>query len=120
MKVRSTKTALAFASVLGVMAALPLAARAETLLPGQAGADTSLGNALRADPYILMSISSSGMMTEREVMPKVATELMKHAKPLTGAMVLVHGGKAYLVEDMRMNNGKMLSDLISIPIDQIF
>ena len=41
MKVRATKTALAVASVLSVMAALPLAARAEGPLPGQDGADTS-------------------------------------------------------------------------------
>lgn len=120
MKIRSPKTALAFASVLSVMAALPLAARAETALPGQAGADTSLGEALRADPYVLMVISSRGAMTERQVMPNVAAELMKHAKPLTGAMVLVHGGKAYLVEDMKMKDGKMLSDTFTIPLAQTF
>ena len=120
MKVRATKTALALASVLSVMAALPLAARAEGPLPGQDGADTSLGQALRADPYVLMVISQRGVMTEREVMPNVAAELMKHAKPLTGAMVLVHGGKAYAVEDMKMMNGQMLSDTFTVPLAQNF
>ena len=120
MKVRATKTALAVASVLSVMAALPLTARAEGPLPGQDGADTSLGQALRADPYVLMVISQRGVMTEREIMPSVATELMKHAKPLTGAMVLVHGGKAYIVEDMTMKNGQMLSDTFTVPLAQTF
>jgi hypothetical protein len=50
MSIRSRSTAIAFASFLAIAAA-PLAAFAATPRPGQAGADTSLGQELRAQPY---------------------------------------------------------------------
>ncbi|HEY3919682.1 MAG TPA: hypothetical protein VGL83_17970 [Stellaceae bacterium] len=48
MSIRSRSTAFAF--VLAIAAA-PLAAFAGTPLPGQPGADTSLGQELRGQPY---------------------------------------------------------------------
>jgi hypothetical protein len=120
MKVRSTKTALAFAAMLGAVAALPLAASAEPLYPGQPGADTSLGEILRASPYTVMVFAQDGMTTERQIAPSAATELMKHATPLNGSVVLMHEGKAYLVENMKMKSGRSLSDELSIPLAQIY
>jgi hypothetical protein len=50
MSIRSRSTAIAFASLLAIAAA-PLAAFAAMPLPGQPGADTSLGQELRGQPY---------------------------------------------------------------------
>ena len=94
MSIRAHTLALAFASL---VAAAPLAARADNMqpLPGQPGADTTVGQELRGAPYMVMMVTSSGMVTERQVNAGTASELMKHAKPLTGMMVLMHDGKAY-------------------------
>jgi hypothetical protein len=88
-------------------------------LPGQPGADTTVGQELRGAPYMVMMVTSSGMMTERQVDTAMAGELMKHAKPLTGMMVLMHGDKAYLVDNMKMSNGKMPYDELSLPANLI-
>ncbi|HEY3919681.1 MAG TPA: hypothetical protein VGL83_17965 [Stellaceae bacterium] len=120
MSIRLRSTALAFASVLAV-AASPLAARAADIpLPGQPGADTSVGQELRGAPYVVMMVTSSGMTTERQVTTATAAELMKHAKPLAGTMVLMHEGKAYVVDNMMMKNGKMLYDELDLPPNLIF
>jgi hypothetical protein len=120
MKIRSRGTALAFASLLAIAAA-PLAAHAaDQPLPGQPGADTSVGQELRGAPYMVMMVTSNGMTTERQVSVATATEMMKHAKPLTGMMVLMHDGKAYVVDNMKMKNGKMLYDELNLPANLIF
>jgi len=128
MSIRAHTLALAFASLVGVA---PLAAcAADTMqntqtqkmqqpLPGQPGADTSVGQELRGAPYMVMMVTSSGMVTERQVNSATASELMKHATPLKGMMVLVHDGKAYAVENMRMSNGKMPYDELSLPANLI-
>lgn len=61
MSIRSRSTAFAF--VLAIAAAAPLAAFASPL-PGQPGADTSLGQELRAQPY-----PASTERSELHVMP---------------------------------------------------
>jgi hypothetical protein len=118
MSIRAHTLALAFASL---VVAAPLAANADNMqpLPGQPGADTSQGQELRGAPYMVMMVTSGGMMTERQVNPATATELMKHAKPMTGMMVLMHDGKAYLVDNMKMSNGKMPYDELSLPANLI-
>jgi len=108
-------TALAFASL---VAAAPLAANAQSMqqpLPGQPGADTSVGQELRGAPYVVMMVTSSGAMTQRPVSAATANELMKHAKPITGMAVLMHDGKAYAIDNMKMNNGRMLYDVLDLP-----
>jgi hypothetical protein len=120
MKVRSHKTALFLATMLSAAASVPLVVHAETLVPGQPGADTSQGEQLRAAPYMIMVFTRDGMMTERQIMPSAASELMKHATPLNGSVVLMHQGKAYLIENMKMKDGRSLSDVISIPLAQIY
>jgi hypothetical protein len=120
MTIRSRTRMLAFASILAAVAAAPLAARADTPLPGQPGADTSVGQELRGAPYMVMMVTSKGMTTERQVTAATAAELMKHAKPLTGMMVLIHDGKAYVVDNMTMKNGKMLYDELDLPANLIF
>lgn len=62
MSIRSRSTAFAF--VLAIAAAAPLAAFAASPLPGQPGADTSLGQELRAQPY-----PASTARSELHVMP---------------------------------------------------
>jgi hypothetical protein len=120
MTIRSRTTAIAFASLLAIAAA-PLAARAaDTPLPGQPGADTTAGQELRGAPYIVMMVTSSGMTTERQITASTAAEMMKHAKPLTGMVVLMHEGKAYVVDNMPMKNGKMLYDSLTVPESLIF
>jgi hypothetical protein len=119
MTIRSRTTAFAFASLLA-LAAAPLAASAATPLPGQPGADTTAGQELRGAPYMVMMVTSSGMTTERQVTASSAAEMMKHAKPLTGMVVLMHEGKAYVVDNMTMKNGKMLYDSLSVPESMIF
>ncbi len=106
MKTHSRKTAFAVAALLGAVAALPLAARADTALPGQPGANTTVSaQEQRSAPYMVMVIASNGAFTERQLTVATAAELMKNAKPLTGVMVLVHDGKAYLVQDTVMHGG---------------
>jgi hypothetical protein len=118
MSIRAHTLALAFVSL---VSAVPLAAKAENMtpLPGQPGADTTVGQELRGAPYMVMMVTSSGMMTERQVNAATATELMEHAKPLAGMMVLMHDGKAYLVDNMKMSNGKMPYDELSLPANLI-
>ncbi len=117
MSIRAHTLALAFVSL---VAASPFAHAADmTPLPGQPGADTTVGQELRGAPYMVMMVTSNGMMTERQVNAATANELMKHAKPLTGMMVLTHDGKAYLVENMKMSNGKMPYDELSLPANLI-
>jgi hypothetical protein len=117
MSIRAHTLALAFVSL---VAAAPFANAADmTPLPGQPGADTTVGQELRGAPYVVMMVTSSGMMTERQVDTATANELMKHAKPLTGMMVLMHDSKAYVVENMKMSNGKMPYDELSLPANLI-
>ena len=47
------------------------------------------------------------------------SSMMKHAKPLTGMVVLIHDGKAYVVDNMTMKNGKMLYDELNLPANLI-
>jgi hypothetical protein len=129
MSIRAHTLALAFASL---MAGAPLVACAadnmqtqnmqsqnrQTMqqpLPGQPGADTSVGQELRGAPYMVMMVTSSGAMSERPVSAATATELMKHAKPLTGMAMLMHDGKVYAIENMKMSNGRMLYDVLDLP-----
>lgn len=118
MSIRAHTLALAFASL---VAAAPLAAKADNMtpLPGQPGADTTVGQELRGAPYMVMMVTSNGMVTERQVNAATANELMQHAKPLTGMMVLMHDGKAYAVDNMKMSNGKMPYDELSLPANLI-
>src|SRR5215469_18531501 len=117
MSIRFRRAGLALAMVLGAAIAAPLSSAfaADTPLPGQPGSDTSVGQELRGAPYMVMMVTSGGMVTERPVNAATATELMKHATPLKGMMVLMHDGKAYAVENMRMSNGKMPYDELSLP-----
>lgn len=62
MSIRSRSTAIAFASLLAIAAA-PLAAFAATPLPGQPGADTSLGQELRSQPYPASNVFSQHVAT---------------------------------------------------------
>ena len=116
MTIRTRMTALAFASLLAAAAA-PFAANAadNTPLPGQPGADTSLGQELRGAPYTVMMVTSSGAMSQRSISVATATELMKHAKPMSGMVVLMHDGNAYAIEDMKMSDGRMLYDDLDLP-----
>lgn len=117
MTMRSRTLTLAFVSLLG---AVPLAYADNTPLPGQPGADTSVGQELRGAPYTVMMVTSTGMTTERQVTAQAAAEMMKHAKPLAGMVVLTHDGKAYVVDNMTMPNGKMLYDTLDVPESLIF
>jgi hypothetical protein len=115
MSFRAHTLALAFVSL---VAAAPFANAADTMkqpLPGQPGADTSQGQELRGAPYMLMMVTSNGTMSERPVSVATAMELMKHAKPMTSMAVMMHEGKMYAVEDMKMTNGKMLYDELDLP-----
>lgn len=115
MSIRAHTLALAFVSLVAVA---PLAAYADNMqqpLPGQPGADTTVGQELRGAPYMVMMVTSSGAMSERPVSVAAAGELMKHAKPMTGMAVLMHDGKAYAIDNMKMSNGKMLYDELDLP-----
>ncbi len=47
------------------------------------------------------------MMTDA----KAIDEIMKHAKPLAaGQVFFMHNGKTYMVEDMKMPDGRLLSE----------
>lgn len=116
MKTRFRTAALAFATAFGALAALPLAAHAADPLPGQPGADTTVSaREQRSAPYMIMFLATNGTMIERMVTPKVAAELMKSAKPLTETMVLVHDGKAYVVQDMKMADGHSFREMLKTP-----
>jgi hypothetical protein len=113
MSIRAHTLALAFVSLIAV----PFAAHAadQVPLPGQPGADTSQGQELRGAPYMLMMVTSNGAMSERPISVATAMALMKHAKPVTGTVVLMHDGKAYAIDNMKMANGKMLYDELDLP-----
>jgi hypothetical protein len=83
-------------------------------LPGHPVA-TSVGQELRGAPYMVMMVTSSGAMSERPVSAATAAELMKHAKPITGMALLMHDGKVYAIDNMKMSNGRMLYDVLDLP-----
>jgi hypothetical protein len=121
MSIRLRRAGFAMAMLLGAAVAAPFSAfAADTPLPGQPGSDTSVGQELRGAPYMVMMVTSSGMATERPVSAATAQELMKHAKPLTGMVVLMHDGKAWVVDNMKMKSGKMLYDELMLPANLIF
>jgi hypothetical protein len=42
--------------------------------------------------------------------------MMEHAKPMGGpVMIMMSGGKAYMLEDMKMSTGRSLSEYLSDP-----
>lgn len=107
MTFRSHRTALAFAAAFTALSALSFAVHAAETAPGQPGADTSESAVMeRSAPYMIMLVGPNGMTTEREVSAKTAAELMKTAKPVSsGVLVLVHGDKAYTVQNMVLHGG---------------
>ena len=53
--------------------------------------------------------TKTAMMTDMKMMD----EIMKHAKPVaSGEIFFMHNGKMYMVEDMKMADGHMLSEHI--------
>jgi hypothetical protein len=125
MTMRLRNTSFALASLLAI-AATPLTVRAAdtTPLPGQRGADTSVGQQLRGAPYTLMMVTSDGKTFERQITASSAAELMKHAKTMGMTTVLMHDGKSYAIDNAKMQDGKMLYDHIydslSLPENLIF
>ncbi len=66
-----------------------------------------------AAPYITI-FHANGLMTSVPLDKKMASDAMAHAKPLSGAiMVLVSNGKAYAVPDTKMASGEMMSQYLS-------
>lgn len=64
--------------------------------------------------YELMLIQPDGKMTMMHLSKDQAQRLMQHAKPMSGTMILMRsGGKAWAVEDMKMDNGMMMSDFLT-------
>jgi hypothetical protein len=115
MTISLRNTAVALASLLAIAAAPSVLRAADnTPLPGQLGADTSVGQQLRGGPYpwMLMMVTSDGKTFERQITESSAAELMKHAKPMGSTTVLMHEGKSYTIENVKMHNGKMLYDHI--------
>ncbi len=51
--------------------------------------------------------TKTAMMTDAKMM----AEIMKHAKPVAGGQIFfMHGGKMYQVQDMKMSDGRWLSE----------
>jgi methionine-rich copper-binding protein CopC len=66
-----------------------------------------------AAPYALV-FHPNGAMESVPVDKKTMTEAMTHAKPLTAPLiVVVSNGKAYMVEDTKMANGQMMSEMLA-------
>jgi hypothetical protein len=59
--------------------------------------------------------SPTGMKTVK-VDPKTAEMMTKHAKPVDGpVMIMMKGGKTWIVENMKMDSGRMLWDYLNDP-----
>jgi len=57
--------------------------------------------------------TSDGKMVKKAIPPKTMAELMtKGAMPMTaGVMMMMHQGKMYMMNDQKMPDGKMMSDM---------
>ena len=59
-------------------------------------------------------VTPGGKMMERKITdPAMAKMMMKDATPMTaGTMMMMHGGKMYMVPDQKMSDGRMLSEMM--------
>lgn len=66
---------------------------------------------LYQDNTLTMTSTSGKVMMMTVADKAMADMMMKGAMPMTkGVMMMMHGGKMYIVHDRKMPNGKMLSD----------
>ena len=55
--------------------------------------------------------TSSMDMTDPTMMHEMSTMMMKHGKKVSQTMIMMMmGGEMYMMPDMKMSNGKMMSD----------
>ena len=68
------------------------------------------GTMMKDNGAMMMSPTGQMMMTEK--MDASMMEMaMKNAKPVeAGTLFFMSGGKMYMLQDMKMENGKMMSD----------
>ena len=76
------------------------------------GALAADGRDVRENTIVLTN--PNGRMVEMQMTDKAMQEMMlKDAMPMTaGVMMMMHGGKMYMVSDRKMPNGKMLSEMV--------
>lgn len=78
------------------------------------------GSALAADGteqfgYPGMLLYGNGTTVTVKANTKAHTSLMQHAKPFTGGLVYASGGRLYTIENVKMDGGRMLYDLVRDP-----
>jgi hypothetical protein len=69
------------------------------------------------DPAAIMLVFPGGKVMSVPLAGKAMKDMvMAHAKEVTGPLMIVtSGGKTYIVEDMKMSDGRMLSDYLADP-----
>jgi hypothetical protein len=60
-----------------------------------------------------MLLFQNGSMTTVPANSKAHAMIMGHAKPYTTGAIYASAGRLYIIDNVRMDNGKMLYDLIS-------
>jgi hypothetical protein len=60
----------------------------------------------------VLIVTPSGQIMRRQMVDAAMSEMMiKDATPMTaGTMIMMHGGKMYMVSDKKMPDGKMISE----------
>jgi hypothetical protein len=71
------------------------------------------------DPAAIMLVFPSGKVMSVPLGKAMKDMVMAHAKEVTGPLMIVtSGGKTYIVENMKMSDGRMLSDYLADPAYQ--
>jgi hypothetical protein len=60
----------------------------------------------------VLMVTPSGQIMRRQMTDAAMSEMMiKEATPMTaGTMIMMHGGKMYMLPDKKMSDGKMISE----------
>ena len=77
---------------------------------GRAGAELEGGMMMKDG--MMMMMMPDGRMSRMQKSDKMMSEMMmREGKPMTGThMMMMSGGKMYMMEDKRMSDGKMMSE----------
>ncbi len=79
---------------------------------GRAGAELEGGMMMKDG--MMMMMMPDGRMSRMQKSDKMMSEMMmKEGKPMTGThMMMMSGGKMYMMEDKKMSDGRMMSDMM--------
>ncbi len=82
--------------------------------PNESGAPGAEMRGMMMKEGMMMVVMPDGRTSTMQMSDKMMSDMMmKEGKPMTGAhMMMMSGGKMYMMEDKKMADGKMMSDMM--------